>query len=126
MCRYCSQPGHKEERCDAKQELEEFGVYRHDIAEGRIATQLEKQRPENGVFNDTKSNTNLQTDSMAIPTVTTVPVSAPVTSSSKTPRHDETNKDASIQQTNNIVIKKASAATENISRRENGNQNGNQ
>ena len=27
VCRYCAQPGHQEGRCEAKQEIEEYGDY---------------------------------------------------------------------------------------------------
>ena len=60
VCRYCAQPGHKEGRREVKQELDEYGDYRNDIAEGRMATQLEKRRPENNDVLTTRSQTKKQ------------------------------------------------------------------
>ena len=136
VCRYCAQPRHIEGRCEAKEEVEEYGDYRHDdIAEGRTATPLEKQRQENEVFSDIKvtdTKNSTGTEGMAILTVITAPAATPVTSSNTTSTNDEMDKTAHISQTNNIVIK-TSAATKNMSdngtaspRQEGGNQKDNQ
>ena len=42
VCRHCCQTGHREAQCVGKEELTKFGDYRHEIAEGRLATDLEK------------------------------------------------------------------------------------
>ena len=41
VCRHCCQTGHREAQCGGK-ELTKFGDYRHEIAERRLATDLEK------------------------------------------------------------------------------------
>ena len=41
VCNHCGQPGHRQKECDAKKEIEQYGDYRYEIAEGRESANLE-------------------------------------------------------------------------------------
>ena len=46
ICELCGQSGHKQSECEGKKEIEQYGDYRYEIAEGRETDPFDIMKPE--------------------------------------------------------------------------------